>query len=67
MKMEDNHGRIKDLSVVKTERVTCRTVEVYGTLYTSEESAKARALEMYRMDKEQGKYDYRVETYVLKN
>ena len=53
--------------MVKTERVTCRTVEVYGTLYASEESAKAMALEMYRMDKEQGKYDYRVETYVLKN
>ena len=58
---------LKIFAVVKTERVTCRTVEVHGTLYTSEETAKTRALEMYRMDDNPGKYDYRVEIFTLKN
>ena len=58
---------IKIFAVVKKEKVSCRTAEVYGTLYASEESASRRALELYRMEKELEKYDYRVEIFTLKN
>ena len=58
---------LKIYAVVKTERVSCRTVFLFGTLYTSEESAKSRALELYRMEDHPDKYDYRVEIYILKN
>ena len=58
---------LKIYAVVKTERVTCKTIEVYGTMYTSEESAKNRALDMYRREDSPEKYDYRVEVYTLKN
>lgn len=58
---------IKIYAVVKTERVSCRTVEVRSTLYASEESASKRALELYRMEEQPEKYDYRVEIYTLKN
>lgn len=54
-------------AVVKTCKVSCKTEEVRSTLYTSEESAKARCLELYRMEQEPEKYDYRVEIYTLKN
>ena len=58
---------IRIYAVLKTERVTCKTVELFGTLYANEESAKTRALELYRMEKNPEKYDYRVEIYTLKN
>ena len=58
---------IKIYAVVKTERVSCRTVEVRSKLYTSEESASKRALELYRMEEQPEKYDYRVGIYTLKN
>lgn len=54
-------------AVVKTCKVSCKTVEINGTLYVSEESAKNKALELYRMEEEPQKYDYRVEVYILKN
>lgn len=58
---------IKIYAVVKTCKVSYETEEVRSTLYTSEESAKAKCLELYRMEKEPEKYDYRVEIYILKN
>lgn len=54
-------------AVVKTCKVSCKTIEINGILYTSEESAKNRALEKYRMEDEPEKYDYRVEVYRLMN
>lgn len=54
-------------AVVKTCKVSCKTAEINGTLYTSEDSAKNKALEMYRTEKEPEKYDYRVEVYRLLN
>ena len=54
-------------AVVKTCKVSCKTVEIIGTLYTSEESAKNKALELYRLEKEPQKYDYRDEVYMLRN
>lgn len=58
---------IKIYAVVKTSRVSFKTEELQSTLYTSEESAKAKCLELYRREKEPEKYDYRVEIYTLKN
>jgi hypothetical protein len=54
-------------AVVKTCKVSCNTVEVYSILYTSQESAKNKALELYRSEEEPEKYDYRVEIYWLMN
>lgn len=54
-------------AVVKTCKGNCKTAETYGTLYTSKESAKNKALELYRGEKEPEKYDYRVEVYRLLN
>ena len=54
-------------AVVKTSKVSCKTVEIRETLYTSEESAKNKALELYRLEEEPQKYDYRVEVYTLRN
>lgn len=58
---------IRIYAVVKACKVSCKTAEVRSTLYTSEESAKAKCLELYRMEQEPEKYDYRVEVYTLKN
>ena len=54
-------------AVVKTCKVSCKTVEINSFLYTSEESAKNKALELYRLCEEPEKYDYRVEVYRLMN
>lgn len=54
-------------AVVKTFKVSCNTFKVYETLYTSQESAKNKALELYRSEEEPQKYDYRVEVYWLMN
>lgn len=58
---------IKIYAVVKTDKVSCRTVEMKYTFYTSEESASRKALELYRMEEHPEKYDYRVEVCTLKN
>ena len=58
---------IRIYAVVKTDKVSFRTVEINSTLYVSEDSALRKALDLNRLEQKPEKYDYRVEIYTLKN